>query len=94
MSINKDNMNIIMNCKNAYVDKMLKSPVARDMIEVGGSNAVMNTVFPYQMHFEWKTFLGLVFAIGKGKALKQMEAMGLPTKDGFLRLTLDSYLLD
>jgi hypothetical protein len=36
----------------------------------------------------------LIFAFGKAGALKKIESLSLNTKDGYLRLTLDNFLLD
>jgi hypothetical protein len=94
MGISRDNLNLIMNCNGAHVAKILKKPVARDMLEVGGSNGVLNAVWPYQMNIEFKELMYLIFTIGKGAALKTMETYDLTTKNGLLRLTLDPHLLD
>jgi hypothetical protein len=47
MGLNEDNLNLMMNCNTAHIEKLLKKPVARDMFELGGSNGVMNTLFPH-----------------------------------------------
>lgn len=94
MGISTDNLNLIMNCNGAHVTKILKKPVARDMLEVGGSNGVLNAMWPYQFNIEFKELMYLIFAIGKGGALKTIESFDLNSKDGLVRLTLDPHLLD
>ena len=68
ISIQSSNLNIIYNCNTTFITKL--APVAKDMLEIGASNAVLNLVLPFQYELDFRTLMYIIFIYGKGGALK------------------------
>lgn len=73
LSFENDNLNVAFNCKAEFVQNALKKPVAKDDLELGLSQAVLNLLTPWSLFFEWKHLLGLIFHFGGPGSLRTME---------------------
>lgn len=47
LSFENDNFNVILNCKDDHVKKVIAKPVEKDDFEVGMSQAVLNVLIPW-----------------------------------------------
>lgn len=93
MSISNSNLNVFLNCDLPSVRKTLKTPVAKDMLEIGASNAIMNLLIPYKFELTFQELLGIIFSLSTS-SLHNMEALDLVSKNGLVRLTTDPELID
>lgn len=84
-----------MNCdKKSFLEELSHSEVQKDDLRISASNAIANFLMPWNYEFDWKGILGIIWHLGGNGALHKMEALGITTKDGYVRLTMDPFLLD
>ena len=93
MSILKDNFNFMFNCDASRIFDTLRKPVAKDMLEVAASEAILNMIIPYRFELKFQELLGAIFSINVA-SIHSMESFDMGSKDGLVRFTMDPELID
>ena len=86
------NFNLLFNCKDGDVRKILSKPVAADKIEFGVSNNVLNFMLPYSYQLRFNTLIERAFAMN-ANMLQIVDDYDLRHARGLFRMTKDERIL-